>query len=308
MEIHLAPLQGHTDNAHRITHFQEIGSVDFYYSPYYSVDNYFKSSLGKPISPTPEDLFKITIPQILPGNLDELKLLIDYVQKMNVSHVNINSGCPYPMATNKGRGAALVGKLSLISDFIHYISDSTNLTIGIKTRIGLNDGTEIFNLLETLSKEKIESVTIHPRIAAQLYKGQVDYATFRKCKELFPNLDLIYNGDITSLEEFSRLKEMFPGQEKWMIGRGLLANPFLAEEIKTGEKLSETVYFKRLLSYSFRLIDEIEADSNDTGHAFNRVKTQFIYLSESFPNPKKTFKSIKKSKSMEEIRFILNHI
>ena len=93
-----------------------------------------------------------------------------------------------------------------------------------------------------------------------------------------------------------------------MIGRGLLANPFLAEEIKTGEKLPANEQFKRLLAYSFRLIDEIEADSNDTGHAFNRVKTQFIYLSESFPNPKKTFKSIKKSKSMEEIRFILNHV
>lgn len=308
MEIHFAPLQGHTDNAHRIAHSREIGSVDFYYAPYYSVDNYLKSSLGKPISPTPEDLFEITVPQILPGNLTELKLLIPFIQKMNTSHVNINLGCPYPMATNKGRGAALIQKPDLVAAFIRYISEYSNLSVSIKTRIGLKNDTEVFPLLEKLSTENMHYCIIHPRIAAQLYKGTVNYSAFQKCKELFPDLDLIYNGDITSLEEFRRLKEMFPAQEKWMIGRGLLTNPFLAEEIKTGEKPSETVLFEKLLTFTFRLIDEIEADSNDSGHALNRVKTQFIYLGESFPNPKKTFKSIKKSKSMDEIRFILNHI
>ena len=308
MEIHFAPLQGHTDTAHRIAHFQEIGNIDFYYTPYYSTDNYTKMSLGKPIPPLPEELFRITVPQILPGNLTELKLLIPFIQKMNASHVNINLGCPYPMATNKGRGAALIQKPDLVAAFVRYISDYSNLTVSIKTRIGMKNDAEIFPLLEKLSSENIQYSIIHPRNAAQLYKGQINYAAFQKCKELFPNLDLIYNGDITSPEEFRRLKEMFPSQEKWMIGRGLLANPFLAKEIKTGEKLPANEQFKRLLAYSFRLIDEIEADSNDPGHAFNRVKTQFIYLAESFPNPKKTFKSIKKSKSMEEIRFILNHV
>jgi len=212
------------------------------------------------------------------------------------------------MATNRGRGAALIQKPDLVAAFILYISEYSNLTVSIKTRIGMKNDAEIFPLLEKLSCENIQYCIIHPRNAAQLYKGQINYAAFQKCKELFQNIDLIYNGDITSSTEFRRLKEMFPSQEKWMIGRGLLANPFLAEEIKRNEKQPATQQLKRLLAFSFRFIDEIESDSNDPGHALNRIKTQFIYLAESFPNPKKTFKSIKKSKSMEEIRFILNHV
>jgi tRNA-dihydrouridine synthase B len=64
-EIHFAPLQGFTDQVYRAVHFQYIGNVDFYYTPYYSVDD----SLTLKTENFPEELFRRTIPQILPCNM-----------------------------------------------------------------------------------------------------------------------------------------------------------------------------------------------------------------------------------------------
>lgn len=308
MEVHLAPIQGYTDNAYRKAHFLSAGGIDYYYTSYYSTDNIGKAYLGKKISPTPEDLFKITIPQILPANIDELKILLPFVLEMNTREININLGCPYPMAINKGRGAYLIKNKQLVNNIIKYIFDNSNLKISIKTRIGINDKSEVFSLLEKIDISKLNHIIIHPRIAAQLYKGNVFTDVFVKCKELFPDFNLIYNGDISSLDDINLIKSLLPDQDKWMIGRGLLNNPLLALQIKSPGISSPSEIRKQINLFTITLINEIENDSNDSNHALIRIKNQFEYLSDSFPNPKKINKAISKAKSLDEIRQIVNLI
>lgn len=307
MEIHLAPIQGYTDNSYRKALFITLGGVDFYYTPYYSTDNLSKAYLGKKISHSPEDLFKITIPQILPANLSELKILLPFVMEMNTLEININLGCPYPMAINKGRGAFLIHNHKLVNDMVNFISDNSDLKISLKTRIGNKDKTEIFNLLENINISKLNSIIIHPRIATQLYKGNVFIDVFVKCKELFPKYNLVYNGDITSIDDIKMINSLIPDQDKWMIGRGLLYNPLLAMQLKSTETLSPSQIHNHICNFANTLILEIENDSNDSNHALNRIKNQIEYLSAALPNSKKINKSISKSKSADEIKYIINH-
>lgn len=307
MEIHFAPIQGYTDNAYRKAHFLYAGGIDYYYTSYYSTDNIGKVYLGKKISPSPEDLFKITIPQILPANISELKILLPFVLEMNTREINLNFGCPYPMAINKGRGAYLIKNHIIVNDIIKYISDYSDLEISIKTRIGINDKNEIFSLLENIYFKKLTRIIIHPRVANQLYKGNVSIDSFIKCKELFPDFNLVYNGDITSVDDFNLIKSLMPDQNKWMIGRGLLNNPLLAFHLKSPEINSPLEIRNRISYFTNNLINEIENDSNDPKHALNRIKNQFEYLSASLPNPKKINKLISKSKTTDEIRQIVNH-
>lgn len=309
MEIHLAPIQGYTDYAYFKAHFSFVGGIDYYYTPYFSIDNIQKISRRKVAPGLHEELIKIIIPQILPGNLNELKTLINFINFLNPSEVNLNLGCPYPMATNKGRGAALISKYELVNDFLKYIHETTNLNISIKSRIGLNNTDEIFYFLENVDFSKVKNFTIHPRVASQLYKGKIQTDIFIKCLESFPNYDIIYNGDITSVEEYNDLLKLIPPQNKIMIGRGILHNPLLASEIKSfnSENFTDSRN-ERLINFVNNLISEIANDSNDKGHEFNRIKNHFIYLSESMPDPKKFIRLIKKTKSTAEIQYIINHI
>jgi tRNA-dihydrouridine synthase len=64
----------------------------------------------------------------------------------------------------------------------------------------------------------------------QQYEGTVDLDAF----ELFyqtTNHKIVYSGDITNIEFFTRLQQRFPKIEDWMLGRSILQNPFLAEQI-----------------------------------------------------------------------------
>jgi tRNA-dihydrouridine synthase B len=300
-EIHFAPLQGFTDFAYCNTHFQFIGNVDYYYTPYFSVDD----ALLIDRRTFSDGLFVRTIPQILPGNMDELKVLFRFINDNCFSTININLGCPYPMVTRKGRGAGLLDKPNLVSEMVRYISENSNLSISLKTRLGICDESSIFKLLEKISSEKIETVIIHPRTAKQLYKGNASPMIFLKCKELFPQIDLIYNGDINSLEDVSKIKEQIEGQDKWMLGRGLLSNPMLGWQIKNNCNYLPNDFYEKLYDFVFHLIDKIERDSKNQGHALNRVKSQFVYLSCSFPETQKIYRTIRKSKSLVEVKEFL---
>jgi tRNA-dihydrouridine synthase B len=301
-EIHFAPLQGLTDHVYRTIHFQYIRDVDFYYTPYYSADDLLTFQTKN----YPEELFRRTIPQILPGNMDELKLLFQFIYDHHFSFININLGCPYPMVTRKGRGAALIRRPNLVSDMVHFINDHSNLIISLKARLGLDDETEIFNLLEKVKPEEVGTITVHPRTAKQLYKGEASSLIFQQCKVIFPQFDLVYNGDINSVEDFIKLNELIKGQNKWMLGRGLLSNPLLGRRIKNVSSNMPDNFYKELFNFVFHLIEGIETDSKNKGHALNRVKSQFEYLSNAFPCQQIIYRTIRKSKSLIEIKEFLN--
>jgi len=300
-EIHFAPLQGYTDLAYCNAHFQYIGGVDYYYTPFFSVDD--RLFIDK--ENFHNGLFERTIPQILPGNMDELKILFRFVDENQFQAININLGCPYPMVTRKGRGAGLIQNPKLVSDMIHFISDHSGLSISLKTRLGLTDENGIFKLLEMINPEEVKTVVIHSRTAKQLYKGEASPEMFSKCKDMFPTFDLIYNGDINSIEDFRKLKDQFQGQKKWMLGRGLLSDPLLGMQIKNDTSNLTHEYYAKLFDFVFHLIENIEADSKDRGHTLNRVKSHFVFLSNSFPLEKNKFRIIRKSKSLNEVKELL---
>jgi tRNA-dihydrouridine synthase B len=301
-EIHFAPLQGFTDLAYRNAHFQCVGDVDFYYTPYFSIDDKLKIDTGK----FSEGLFERTIPQILPGNIEELKLLSQFISNLHFSSINMNLGCPYPMVTRRGRGSALIQKPALVSEMVNYLSSHSNLKISLKTRLGLLGETEIFSLIDKLKPGTIENIIIHPRTAKQLYKGKASQEMFKRCVELFPEFQFIYNGDINSVDDFMALNEVVPGQQKLMLGRGLLSNPLLGWQIKNNNQSFSGSNEEKMQCFLFHLIENIETESNDQNHAMNRVKTQFTYLSNYFPESIRVYRAVRKSKSLIEVRKFLN--
>jgi tRNA-dihydrouridine synthase len=122
---------------------------------------------------------------------------------------------------------------------------------------------------------------------------------------MFPSLDLIYNSNITSFEYYQELKARLFSQNKWMLGRGLLSNPLLAWQIKNDCDALPAGAEKMLNDFVFRLIENVEKDSNDRGHALNRLKSQFVYLSSIYADPHKTAKFVRKSNSLDEVKNFL---
>ena len=151
---------------------------------------------------------------------------------------NINIGCPSSPVVRHTRGCGLMPHPEMVEAIVEEITTKTDFRLSLKMRLGLHSPDEGRELLRRLNDYPLDFLIIHPRLGDELYEGSPHWELFEEfC--LITRHKIVYSGDIFSVEDYLRLSEKFPNMAGWMLGRGLLRNPFLAEEIKgmpTGDK------------------------------------------------------------------------
>jgi len=290
-----SPLQGFTDFRFRNAFHKHFGGIDTFYSPYIKLNGKLvvKGSYERDILPENNNTLEV-IPQIITNDAEEFLFVAKYVQQFGYKELNWNLGCPYPMVAKCGMGSGLISNTSQIENILKRVHNETDIIVSMKMRMGYENPTEILDVFPILEQYPIKNIAIHARIGKQLYKGGVDLDSFQKCLDTSKQ-KIYYNGDITSVAKFKELQERFPSIDHWMIGRGLIADPFLPSMIKN----NTTEYPKNRLEIFEAFHDEIyrEYDAYLQGPTPIRMKMLgfWEYFSESFSNPQKTFKKIKKA-------------
>ena len=171
------------------------------------------------------------VPQVIPKDADEFLFVADHIQKLGYDELNWNLGCPYPMVAKRGMGSGLLKSPDKIDEILKRVSSESDILLSIKMRLGYENPQEIFRVLPVLEHYQLTNISIHPRTGKQLYKGEPDLEAFQKCIGQSSH-KIFYNGDITSVQRFREMKDLFPAISHWMIGRGLIADPFLPAMIK----------------------------------------------------------------------------
>ena len=303
-----SPLQGFTDFRFRNAFHKHFGGIDTFYSPYIKLNGKLvvKGSYERDILPENNTTLEV-IPQIITNDAEEFLFVAKYVQQFGYKELNWNLGCPYPMVAKCGMGSGLIKNTDQIEHILKRVHNETDIIVSMKMRMGYENATEILDVFPILEQYPIKNIAIHARIGKQLYKGGVDLDSFQKCLDTSKQ-KIYYNGDITSVTKFNELQERFPSIEHWMIGRGLIADPFLPSMIKN----NTTEYPKNKLEIFEAFHDEIyqEYDAYLSGPTPIRMKMLgfWEYFSESFSNPQKTFKKIKKAGNSKNYEIAVKEI
>jgi len=303
-----SPLQGFTDFRFRNAFHKHFGGIDTFYSPYIKLNGKLvvKGSYERDILPENNTTLEV-IPQIITNDAEEFLFVAKYVQQFGYKELNWNLGCPYPMVAKCGMGSGLIKNTDQIEHILKRVHNETDIIVSMKMRMGYENPTEILDVFPILEQYPIKNIAIHARIGKQLYKGGVDLDSFQKCLDTSKQ-KIYYNGDITSVTKFNELQERFPSIEHWMIGRGLIADPFLPSMIKN----NTTEYPKNRLEIFEAFHDEIyqEYDAYLSGPTPIRMKMLgfWEYFSESFSNPQKTFKKIKKAGNSKNYEIAVKEI
>lgn len=290
-----SPLQGFTDFRFRNAFHKHFGGIDTFYSPYIKLNGKLvvKGSYERDILPENNSTLEV-IPQIITNDAEEFLFVAKYMQQMGYKELNWNLGCPYPMVAKCGMGSGLISNTSQIEHILKRVHNETDIIVSMKMRMGYENPTEILDVFPILEQYPIKNIAIHARIGKQLYKGGVDLDSFQKCLDTSKQ-KIYYNGDITSVAKFKELQERFPSIDHFMIGRGLIADPFLPSMIKN----NTTEYPKNRFEIFEAFHDEIyqQYDAYLQGPTPIRMKMLgfWEYFSESFSNPQKTYKKIKKA-------------
>lgn len=294
-----SPLQGFTDFRFRNAFHKYFGGIDTFYSPYIKLNGklVIKGSYERDILPENNDTLQV-IPQIITNDAEEFLFVAKYVKELGYNELNWNLGCPYPMVAKCGMGSGLIKNTEGINHILERVHNETDIIVSMKMRMGYENPTEILDVFPILEKYPIKNIAIHARIGKQLYKGGVDLDSFQKCLDVSKH-KLYYNGDITSVAKFKMLQERFPSIDHFMIGRGLIADPFLPNMIKN----DTTEYPRNRFEIFEEFHDTIYRDYDAYLQGPTPIRMKMLgfweYFSESFSNPQKTFKKIKKASNQK---------
>lgn len=290
-----SPLQGFTDFRFRNAFNYYFGGIDTFYAPYIRFNNKLIIKNSYQIDLQIENNTELeVIPQIMTNSADEFLFVIDYIQSLGYKELNWNLGCPYPMVTKRGMGSGLICDPEKINHILERVHKETDIVVSMKMRLGYEHPEEILDTFPILDSYPLKSIAIHARIGKQLYKGGVNLDDFQRCIESTKH-KLYYNGDITSVAKLKEMQTRFPSIDHFMIGRGLIANPFLPSMIKN----DTTSYPENRWEIFREFHDTIyhQYDATLSGPTPIKMKMQgfWEFFAQSFSNPQKTFKKIKKA-------------
>ncbi len=271
LPVYFAPLQGLTEDAYRRSHHEICGGIAEYYTPFLRLEHgeiRKKDNLG--IRPE----FNLSIPlviQVIARDADELEGLLSGIRRHQNSwtdrkvelfgegvavpvswadatrvRVDINMGCPFPLQVDHGRGAGLLACPEKVEEICDVIRQHPEFDFSVKMRLGVQQPGEWEQILPILNATPLRHITLHPRVAKQMYKGLCDMTQLQTFAEVCKK-PLVYNGDLLNMDDIHRIEEQFPMLAGVMIGRGLLARPTLAREYQTGISVDEKELISELL-------------------------------------------------------------
>lgn len=238
MKLYFAPLQGYSDHIYRGIHNEVVGGIDEYFSPFVRCDGgTIRNKDLRDIAPENNSGISF-VPQVIAAGADELAPLLAVIEQAGYSRIDLNLGCPFPLQTGRGRGAAALANPNKVEQMMQELKRHGALKTSVKMRSGFTSADEGLKTIEILNNFDLEYITIHPRLGKQQYKGEPDREAFARLKEASRH-PIVYNGDIASPDDIDRIASLFPDLHGIMIGRGLLARPTLAKEWREGREYSE---------------------------------------------------------------------
>lgn len=300
IKIYQAPLQGATDFSYRAAYSRVFGGIDKFFIPYisYGKGREIKKSQLKEVFPENNSALPV-VPQVLFSDQAELLDLVAILLDYGYQEINLNLGCPYPMATNRGRGAAWLEKPEVLKDLLDVLfSKDIPAKFSVKMRTGMTNDQDAKSIFKVLNEFPLEEIIFHPRTASQMYSGKANPELFQEAVSLV-NHPLVYNGDIQSVGDFQELKTLLPEQNSWMIGRGMLMYPALPSGLK-GIEFEKKELRRKMRELHDLLIESYSARLDGAGHLLMKMNQFWTYFCESFDNPHKAMKLIKKAGNLNK--------
>jgi len=290
-----SPLQGFTDFRFRNAFQKHFGGIDTFYAPYIRLDGKsgIKSSYKRDLAPENNENIHL-IPQVMTNNADDFLLVVKYIQELGYKELNWNLGCPYPMVTKRGLGSGLICEPDKIDTILKRVHEESDVVVSMKMRMGYEEPTEILEVFPVLEKYPIKNIAIHARIGKQLYKGGVNLDAFQDCLDTSKQ-KIYYNGDITSVERYREMQLRFPSVDHFMIGRGLISDPFLPSMIKRDSLEYPENRWEIFREFHDELYQEYDAALSGPVPIKMKMLGFWEYFSQSFSDSRKTYKKIKKA-------------
>ncbi|ABX42253.1 tRNA dihydrouridine synthase [Lachnoclostridium phytofermentans] len=296
MKFYFAPMEGVTGYIYRNIHHSYFPNVDKYFTPFIVANqsNSFKTRELQDIKPEHNQGMYV-VPQILTNNAQDFIQTSRKIAEFGYDEINLNLGCPSGTVVAKGKGSGFLVMKDELNRFLEEVFQASVTKISIKTRIGRDNPEEFHDLMSIFNQYPLEELIIHPRIQKDMYKNTPNLPVFAEGL-LLSKHEVCYNGDIFTVDDYKNFIANFPQVKAVMLGRGIIANPAIIQEITLGKGLDKSI----LKEFHSRLVIDYQRILSGDRDVLFKMKEVWHYWSFIFTNSEKYIKKIRKAQRISD--------
>lgn len=303
MKIYLAPMEGITGYVYRnALHNLCNGKIDKYYTPFIAPRPKKGMHDRERRDLLPENNQDVSlVPQILTNSAPDFTNLATEIHELyGYQEINLNLGCPSKTVVSRGKGSGFLSNPKELDHFLMQIFDQRDkkgqqYDISLKTRLGVSDPDEIWNLLSIYEKYPVSELTVHVRVQSDYYKKPARMSYMSEIKNRYPG-ELAYNGDIFTVENYAKCTDI--QEMPLMLGRGVIRNPFLPLMLK-GVDVENQEAKERLKVFHKAIYEGYQTDMDIVPVIFH-MKELWAYIGDVFVEADKARKHLRKAKNRSE--------
>ncbi|HQZ01175.1 MAG TPA: tRNA-dihydrouridine synthase [Thauera sp.] len=223
--------------------------------------------------------------------------------------VDLNFGCPAQTVNRHRGGAALLDEPELLSRIARAVSRALPpaIPLSAKMRLGIADTGRAIECAQALSEGGAQSLIVHARTKADAYRPPAHWEWVARIDEAVA-VPVVANGEVWCAADWQRCRAV-SGVDDVMLGRGAVADPYLAARIRAGrldppdagERAREwAALLPVFAAFRDRLQLKVEAR-----HAPGRIKQWLHLLARNYPQAQQLFAAIRSLRTVAEVERVL---
>lgn len=299
--VFLAPMAGITDVPYRsickefgagLTYSEMISAKGMHYN-----DEKTKLLMKKAENETP---FAV---QIFGSDADILAKVAEEISD-SADIIDMNMGCPAPKVVKNGDGSKLMLSPDLIDEITKKVVEKAKVPVTIKIRKGWDkEHVNAVQIAKIAEKNGISAITVHGRTREEFYSGKADWDIIKEVKDSV-SIPVIGNGDITGIEAANEIFEK-TNCDAIMIGRASLGNPWIFEEIISGQKVNKTCEdVKKMIEKHLKMLIKEKGEYT----AIREMRKHIAWYIKGFANAAEIRKRVNEIDELEELKNMIQNI
>lgn len=246
LKLFLAPMEGVTDWAMRDL-LTEIGGIDQCVTEFLRVtdnlhsDAVFYKNCPELLTGSKTRCGTPVFVQLLGGKIEPLVANAVRAHELGALGIDLNFGCPAKTVNRHDGGATLLQYTDRLYNIVKAVREAVpqSTPVTAKIRLGFNDPSACLANAQAIEAAGADWLTVHCRTKTDGYKPPAYWEWIHKIKEV-TKIKIVTNGEIWTLSDFNTCFSIAKTTD-YMIGRGILRDPFLFKKIKSSLQASQVL-------------------------------------------------------------------
>jgi tRNA-dihydrouridine synthase C len=242
--------------------------------------------------------------QLLGSDPDLLAANAAHVAKLIPAGIDLNFGCPTPLINRNRGGAALLAQPELLQRIASAVRAAVpdEIPVTAKMRLGISDTHRAIDCARALQDGGIDELVVHARTREDGYRPPARWHSVGLIRESL-RIPVIANGEVWTLADYDAIRDA-TGCTDVMLGRGAVADPLLAQRIRSHEVRDPAAQWDAVAGMIMDFWAQVQNKVLPT-QAPGRLKQWLNLMRRSYPQAETMFASLRSLRTAGDVSLVL---